>query len=829
MPTLSAGQIATLTITQPNGWVTVSCAIGDEAVTSWVGPGGISGQRTTKNLSEDIGPFTDNTVVTIRSVSGSPQYSDNNSGVRVVTCDTSGSNAASANQSALQAAMTAGGVVRVSGSGRAHCLPVRVPSGCILQLDAGVTLYRADGTNAPLIRNKYGGQKNKATRFNRLNNVVTVNNRHHGMPNGQLVWVGSLTDTTMHGIQTAQVIDAHTWSYASAGSNGAGGAATVFGDIIPLQRTLAGASLVAASNVVTVNDPGHDLRPGMQVWLGTSGASTAFAGVVEVIAVWPDNWQYVTAAAGTGAASGTFGISYDRDIVITGDGTIDGNALNNSTQQDVDIMLSAVVLGMVNQARIDVKRIAGTIFRGVNVFNGTDVKVRDVEFGDTLVGVQFEGGGRRLRVEGCSGGTAKWVSGAQLLDDFVAFTGTKTAGGQLYDSTVSPYGISGFYNCTVVRNHAPNCLNGIKMTGDVSCTFDLMVFEDLTGGMLNNNVTPLGGQTAAVRCVDDTLGLIGMTVGRVFMRRINWFGGASAFVWSTSGIAQLIELDGVNYAPNAQQSAANTNGVAWVQGATNANGVIKTLRIKNFGYVPPSGVFNKPAIVLGNGNVRTTQTITIEELEVDGYDITVGNNTSGAGILKYGNCVVLNARIGKGVFRGPASGTGHAIACNGPNSMGRWVLNQTRVAAGGAAMGLVFSVVNADASDTVAAGEIVLRDCDITSTSGIYDNATNWTGTLTVRVSGSRMTYSGNFLNIAVATGLVAVHADLTAQTTADKVAAAMVGTLRMNAPTFQLDGNKVTAPQPSDQFWNTNATMTGSASIGMKARTNAGAWTALF
>ena len=736
---------------------------------------------------------------------------------------------ASANAATLQVVLASGGLVSINTPGTYYSNPFKMPSGSTISLGAGVVLKRADSVNAPLIRNKFGGQKNTATRFNRASNVVTVNNQYHGLTVGDQVWVGTdLTDTTMSGIQTvASTPDAHTWTYASTGSNGAGGSSSVFGSIIPLRRTIAGASFVSASNVVTVSDPGHDLRPGFNVWLGTTGASTAFCGLVEVIAVWPDSWQYVTTASGTASASGTIAISYDYDINITGDGRIDGSALTNSSPADVNLMASLVVFGALNQSKISIKRAGSTIFRVLNFFNCADVTVDGVELGDTLVGVQFEGSAKRCALLNSKGSTAKWVSGAQLVDDFVAFTGTNIAGAA-YDSTASPYGLGAFYNCKVSKLDAVNCLNGIKQTGYSTVTFDEMVYEDIEGGMLNNNVTPLGGSTAAVRMVDDTAGLVGMVCGNIYIKRVNWFGGANAVLWATNGSAKMIDIDGVNYAPNAQQITANTTAVAWIQGGASTTGRINRLMIRNFTNVASSAA--KPGIVLGNGNVKTTQTVTIDDLMIENATITVGgSNSSGAGVLKYGNCVVTAALVRNSTLYGPVSGTGHGMVCIGPTSMGRWTWENVRVAAGGASMSFAFTVLNGDASDTVAAGEIVFRGCDISSISGIYDNATNWTGTLTVRASDSRMTFTGNLFNLASATGLTQFFASPTVSTTVDKVIGTAAGTLRVNGPSIQLVGSKVTAQQPGDIFWSTDTSTTGSASIGMKARTAAGAWAALF
>lgn len=79
MPTLNAYSTATVQIVTPGDFVNVVASNpGDEMRVSWVSPGSISGQRTVKNTTTagmDLGPFVDDTVVTLYAVSGAPSYS----------------------------------------------------------------------------------------------------------------------------------------------------------------------------------------------------------------------------------------------------------------------------------------------------------------------------------------------------------------------------------------------------------------------------------------------------------------------------------------------------------------------------------------------------------------------------------------------------------------------------------------------------------------------------------------------------------------------------------------------------------------------------------
>jgi uncharacterized protein (DUF2147 family) len=75
MPTLNAAQTATVSLTVPNAYLTVDCSSGAVVEVSWVSAGSISGRRTVQNISEDVGPFVDQTVVTLYCRSGTASYS----------------------------------------------------------------------------------------------------------------------------------------------------------------------------------------------------------------------------------------------------------------------------------------------------------------------------------------------------------------------------------------------------------------------------------------------------------------------------------------------------------------------------------------------------------------------------------------------------------------------------------------------------------------------------------------------------------------------------------------------------------------------------------
>lgn len=76
MATLNAAQTATVNITTPGAFLTVDCSSGAVVRVSWAGPGSVTGIRTVRNISEDLGPFSDNTVITLSCESGTATYTE---------------------------------------------------------------------------------------------------------------------------------------------------------------------------------------------------------------------------------------------------------------------------------------------------------------------------------------------------------------------------------------------------------------------------------------------------------------------------------------------------------------------------------------------------------------------------------------------------------------------------------------------------------------------------------------------------------------------------------------------------------------------------------
>jgi len=100
--------------------------------------------------------------------------------------------------------------------------------------------------------------------------------------------------------------------------------------------------------------------------------------------------------------------------------------------------------------------------------------------------------------------------------------------------------------------------------------------------------------------------------------------------------------------------------------------------------------------------------------------------------------------------------------------------------------------------------------------------------TATVNLYTRNWRHNGSFPVLGVAGSTINWEGDISTTATA----AATSGSWGyINGPTIKIDANAnaPASPRPGDQFWNTNAAWAGSASVGLKGRTNAAAWAAVF
>lgn len=437
----------------------------------------------------------------------------------ITAAESSGVNSASStNASAMQSALDKLGTVSLMTAGTYLVeKTLLIKSNTRLVLGPGVVLKRASGVGAPLIKNQYCGQILPAVGFNRTSGAVAVNENNHTNKVGDVIFIsaGAGPDATFTGLVSVLVVTANVWYYSSGGADGAGGTVTQYYNVVPVTRSIAGSAFSRTSNYVTVTDTAHTLKPGMNVYIKTLGASTDFAlGIVTVSKVSANTWTYLATGA-NGVAVGTMLLNYEYNISISGEGVIDGNRLNNLNYPvNTELRATTILLGNVSNVTIGIAH-GSSRLRAINLFNCANVQmVCKCRFFDTLVGAQFEGGARNVLVDiQDQGDSTIWELGQQTADDYIAFTGVKYAAGAVgnYDAVISPYGLTSFSGIEIRRLVAVNCLNGVKISADTSCPYT-GVFEigSVIGTLLEQSPSPATG--SAIRVVEDGPGLTNVRI-----------------------------------------------------------------------------------------------------------------------------------------------------------------------------------------------------------------------------------------------------------------------------------------------------------------------------
>jgi hypothetical protein len=438
------------------------------------------------------------------------------------------------NYQSLRQALNGGGYQSVDAQGVnviQGCLPI--PNNTTLDIKSGVTLRRGDGVNAPLLKNKDAAYLILATQFTRLSNVVTVNDASHTFGVGQKIYLppARFTDTTFGGLITITAVTPGTWTYASTGSNGAGGTSVQFIPTIPITRSITPASLAAvtvnAVQYIRVTDSVGDLPIGTQVYLTSDNAAdSGFIGLVDVAVVTPTGWVFKTPNNTAGVPVGNLQLNYSVGVVLINNGTIDGNLTN---QTPTDFMRNNVCLfsnASHHRAEGGGRIISGR--RAINYFNPSNIYV-DVTVQNCSVGVQCEGGHKKVVVHEISGSSqldTVWNGSGQTQasDDFFAlsntiYTGDGTGGAQDYDNTTSPFGFSTSEDVTINVLNCYNAGNGLKVTSDISQPVGSVLVNTIAMHSEDPNPGLLG---TAVSIIDDGPHLSGTSYREIIVDRVIW-------------------------------------------------------------------------------------------------------------------------------------------------------------------------------------------------------------------------------------------------------------------------------------------------------------------
>ena len=726
------------------------------------------------------------------------------------------------NLSAINTKLSAGGdvvippslgTVTVGALGGTHTMVM--PSGTSLTVGIGTTLKSADGRRQPFLRNKFCGIIRAAATLTRASNVVTVNDPGHMYAVGDQFIVVNGPDSSFAGLATVAAVTISNWTYTSTGSNGIAGTTAQFYDFIPVRQALAAASFSGATGLVRVSEVGHTKRPGMQIYMGSVGAS-AFAPnvIVQVAKVSLDFWWYYIGVA-NGTPAEPIYLSWDTSIKITGGGIIDGNRIGAAAPPVGNEALNSVaLLGCVTGLYAD-SAVGGSSIRGFQTCNCDEVFVGPNWRGfDCLVAWQAEGGARSFVVDQTVKGTSTfWTSlgesaTGQQCDDYVAFTGVKRGVGGIYDNVTSPYGFTAFDDIDIRRINPVNALNGVKITAHSTCPFTGVFRVGRVNGKFLDTIPKLT-TGYGVQVFDDGVSLTGVALdvlkidGPIDWRPASNAGGAVSL--SGTGTANAVFVKAVN------STTANAINTLYFGGFT-----AKLMDVSASSFQPVansiqlnSGTIRKLRVAASRARIDTGKPLillngaTVSEIEID--SLLISSATSLGGFLID---VIAAPSTTKITFRGIKTETG-SLAISSLMRLGDF------------AYGTV---------------DVHLSDIDMASGSLLSSIATGLTGTFNIFMDKSVKWSPGGGSNaIQVGGGLWNIFGEPGTQITADKLALFGFGTptYRIHMPsanaTININGANYSGaqvvPVNGDIIYNNNA---GAITVGLALRVLAGAWRVL-
>lgn len=717
-------------------------------------------------------------------------------------------NTAEQNTTIIQAALDSGAkTVKVSSTGNSLIGNLFIRSNTQLILDAD--LKAPVGRNAPIIRSYHYGYVAPSTSASRTSNIATILTNNSGFKVGDVLSISSGSDASFRGIVTVTAATNSSYSYASSGANGTVASGSFY-NVIRLRRSLPGTAFSASGGYITVTDPGHNIRPGFDLYLVNTGGSTFAPGMVRVTKISADTWTYYISGA-SGIDTGTTYLSYDYDISITGSGSIDGNRLGLGSQPGGAALFSTTLFGATNNLEIGIP-IGGSSIRGVNCFNCADVRLIDRWFAfDVLVGAQFEGGANGVLVDSkIKGDSIFHNTSSQQADDYIAFTGVLNVSGAVgnYDNMVSPYGLTSFKGIDVRSISMTNALNGVKLTSSAVCPFIGIINIGTIRGDLSDN-SPLKHPVAGISIIDDGPGLVGTSIDTLRVTgALEWEGAIAA------GTAEHIVINGTGTIKRLDASgllgSANLTAVVSMLGATVHSMVISQSRF-------PSQTLDMPFKLTGGtigeliinecsgtlrGELLYLAGVTIDTINIRNFSVCATTNNTGT-LINYTN----TSTIGKIIINGLRQST------ESTNKLLRVMLN------------------GKTALNTL---KVFLSNIDITTATFFTVDATAATGSITVVCDKTvSWTNSGTFEFIRAGSYNWTVLFSDGFAIPVEKLFFFGYGisTLRVNgaSSTAQINLNNATtyasaqmAPVNGDEAYNST---TGAITIGRKVR-RAGAWT---
>lgn len=463
MPTINAGQSATVTVSQN----TRLDFVGSGVVT--FGPGPLNGQSQTITNSGSIGPFANRdqvvyiTASTVLNYNVTPQVTpvsadaSNNlyangslvSGYGNVPSVVSGTSAASANTAAIQTALTLGGLVTIPPNlGDIYVnKTLELVSNTRVVVGLGTRLAKAPGmTMFHLARNRAAQNGCYVNGLVVSGGSITILEPGHPWAVGDTVYVENmLGNATLNGpkVVTAAV-QGVSWTYAASGSNPTNTAQQLA--FTSRYTPWSGSNFVRSSNVVTVQEPGHTRGVGDRLWIAGLGGTNSFNGAVEITSVVQGvSWTYASTGANE-TATGTAQLLGDRNIAV--DWSLNGNSPNLTYQEWGSHITHWGNLTAFEETIRDCRYGIGG--RVANHYNVSDVNVPYAKSSVSVaVLLQFDSFCDRVNVGEAFGQSA--------ADDVLAWGVTAASG--LFGATAAPTGPGNMGTLTV------RAIQGVSATG----------------------------------------------------------------------------------------------------------------------------------------------------------------------------------------------------------------------------------------------------------------------------------------------------------------------------------------------------------------------------
>lgn len=389
-----------------------------------------------------------------------------------------------------------------------------IPSNRTLKVLKGTYLTRVPGGGSyHLVRNAGAQNSLYVNGLTISGGSLTLAEPGHSRAVGDVVYLEGFTgNATLNGPKTVtSVTPGASWAFAASGANPTNtGVQCVFAS---RYNALPGASLTRASNVVTVQEPGHGRGVGDHIYIGRTGLTSTnqFGGAAEITSVNPGvSWTYTNAGANE-TPTGTTQLLGDRNI--HSELWLDGNGPAVTVSQATAHASEWINCSNSSVTVHDARNVAfGRVVAGFNV---SDFRVPSCHSSENCaVGVQFDSFCDRIKVGLVTGyyndDCLAWgvTDAAGAFGDTTSPTGPGNMGTLVADSVLgdSPTGLFKMY-CQTGYSAGTAEVRTIAGKGPVTIgdgtpgvgggTFDELKIGLLKGSpVVNGNALSLGGVNA---------------------------------------------------------------------------------------------------------------------------------------------------------------------------------------------------------------------------------------------------------------------------------------------------------------------------------------------